>query len=73
MDTAESFEDHEPGIFDEIVEDGNQEKVVQQDVFALSKFLLCCIKIEIDVQVLDKLRDGISVGVRFLSNISSSY
>ena len=73
MDTTECFENHKPGILDEIVEDSHREEVIQQYIFTLAKFLLGRIEIEIDVQVLDELGDGVSVGVRFLRHTWNSY
>lgn len=63
MNSAESFEDEEPGVFDEIVETSDEEEVVDDDGFALAQLGLRRVKVERDVQTLDKLRDGVSVCV----------
>ena len=52
---AESFEDEEPGVFDEIVETSDEEEVVDDDGFALAQLGLRGVKVERDVQTLDKL------------------
>lgn len=45
-----------------------QEEVVLQDLFRLAKLLLCLLEIEIDVQGLDEVGNGIAVLVALLSH-----
>lgn len=66
MDPTKSFENHEPSILNEIVQDGNEKEVVEQNIFTLTQFLLGGIKVKVDVQVFDELCNRISIGVRFL-------
>ena len=66
MNAAERFKDHETGVFDKVVQNGDQEEVVEQHVAALSQLLLGSVKVEVDVQTLDELGDGVSVRVRLL-------
>ena len=51
---AESLENEEPGVFDEIIETGDQEEVVVDDRFAFAQFGLRSVKVERDVQTLDE-------------------
>ena len=63
MDPTKGFKDHKTGIFYEIVKTGNKEKVVEQNGFAFSKFLLSSLEIEVDIKVFNKRSNGITVGV----------
>lgn len=66
VDTAEGLENHQPCALNEVIKNGNQEEVVQQNVFALPQLLLGSVEVEVDVQVLDEFSDWISVCVGFL-------
>lgn len=67
VDTTKGFKNHQPSVFDEIIQNGDQEKIIQQDVLALAQFLLRRIEIKINVKVLDKFCNRIAVGIRFLN------
>ena len=68
MDTTESLENHQASIFDKIVQNGDQEEVVQEDIAALSKFLLSGVEIEVDVKMFNEFGNGIAIRIRFLLN-----
>lgn len=61
VNAAEGFEDHKPGILDEVVKHRNQKEVVEEHITTLSQLLLGGIKVKVDVQVLNKLSYGIPV------------
>jgi len=63
MDSAKRLENEEPGVFDEVVETRDEEKVVDDDDFALAQLGLSRVKVEGDVQTLDEFRDGVLVCV----------
>jgi len=63
MDSAKRLEDKEPGVFDKVVETSDEEKVVDDDDFALAQLGLSGVKVEGDVQTLDEFRDGVLVCV----------
>merc|ERR1719362_222821 len=54
VNTTESFENHKPGIFDEVLETSDQEKVGTEDSLTFSQFLLGTIKVEFHIQIFNK-------------------
>lgn len=51
MDSAERFENHEPSVFNELIQAGYEEEVIEQYRLAFVKFLAGAVEIEIDVKV----------------------
>ena len=66
MDPTECLEDHHPGVLNEVVKTGHQEEVIDQDRLTVSQFLLCSIKIKVDIQIFDEAGDWVLVGVGLL-------
>lgn len=66
MNPTECFENHEPRVLDEFVQQSDEEKIVENNGLAFLKFLTGTIKVEVDVQMLKELGDRITVRVRFL-------
>ena len=60
MNTTESFKNHEPGVFDEVLETSDQEEVGAEDSLTFSQFLLGTIKIEFHIQIFNKWSDGVA-------------
>lgn len=55
-----------PGRLDEGVCSSDEEKVSSKHLFGLDEFLLRFLEVEVDVQRLDEVRDGVVVLVAFL-------
>ena len=66
MNATEGFENHQSSIFDEVIQNSNQEKVVQQHIFALPQLLLRGVKIKVHIQVFNKFCNGITISIGFL-------
>lgn len=66
VNTTEGLENHQSSIFDKVIQYGNQEEVVQQHVFTLAQLLLGSVKIKVHIQVLNELRNRITVSIGFL-------
>jgi hypothetical protein len=49
MNAAESLEYHESGIFDEIFETSDEEKVIVENNLALVKFQASALKVKVDI------------------------
>ena len=66
VNSTESFENHEAGVLDKVVQHSNEEEIIEEDVLALAQLLLCRVEIKVNVKVFDELCNGISICVRFL-------
>ena len=66
MNSAEGLKDEEAGVLDEVVQTGDQEEVVDEHRLALTQLLLGTVKVEVHVQTLKELGDGVPVRVRLL-------
>jgi hypothetical protein len=70
VNAAEGFENHQACIFDELVQAGNEEEVIIENLLALVQLLPSTIEVEVDVKMLQELGNGIFVGVGFLHKIN---
>merc|ERR1719481_1337678 len=66
MDATKGLEDQEPGIFNEIFQTGNKEKVIEENGFTFPQLFLSTIKVEVHIQTLNKLGNGVFVCVALL-------
>lgn len=66
MYSAKSLKNHKPGILNELIQNCNKEKVVEQNHLALMKLLSSTIKVKVDIQMFNKFSDGVPVRVGFL-------
>jgi len=66
MDPTKSLEDHQPRVFNELVQTGDQEEVVDQDGLAFPQLLLGAVEVKVDIEVLDEGSDGVLVCVGLL-------
>jgi hypothetical protein len=66
MYSAESLKNHKSGILNKLIQNGNKEKVVEQNHLALVKFLSSTIKVEVDVEMFNKFSNGVPVSVGLL-------
>jgi hypothetical protein len=63
MNATKCFKNHQSGILDKVIQNSNQKEVVQQNILALTQLLLGGVKIKIDIQVLNKLCNRITIGI----------
>lgn len=68
MDLAVALRDKMPGCVDECVGGAEQEEVILEDLLSLAQLLLRLLKVEVDVQGLDEVGDGVGVLVPFLAH-----
>lgn len=61
VDAAVSLADEAASVLDKLLLDRNQEEIVFKDLLALSQLLLGQLEIEVDVESLNKLSDGVLV------------
>lgn len=66
MDPTEGLKNEQTCILDEVFQASHQKEIIHQHSLTLSQFLLCPIKIKVDIQAHNKFCDGIFVGVGFL-------
>ena len=66
VDAAVRLEDEEASVFEEFLLARHEKNVVGQHLLALDELLLCAVKVKLDVQALQELRDGIPVRVGLL-------
>ncbi len=69
MNATKCLKNHQSGILDKVIQNCNQKEIVQQDILALTQLLLGGVKIEIDIQMLDKFCNRVTIGIRFLCTI----
>lgn len=66
MDAAECFEDHQTCTFDKFFEVTINEEIIDDDILTLVELHSSTLEVEVNVQVLQELGDGILVSVRLL-------
>lgn len=66
MDTAERLEDHQTGIFDELLQTSDDEEIVHDHRLALVQLHPGALEVKVHVQVFQELGDWVAVGVRLL-------
>lgn len=66
VDATECLEDHEPSVLHELVEESDEEEIVEHHRLTLLQLLTRSVKIKIDVEMLQELRDRVAIGVRLL-------
>lgn len=68
MNLTKDFKNKETSILNKVVDAASQEKVNANDNLAVTKLLLCTVKIKVDVKAFDEFGDWIAIVVRFLLN-----
>lgn len=66
MNAAEGLENQQPSVLPEVFEARGQEEIVLNDCFALAELFLSAVKVEVHVETLNELGDGIRILVIFL-------
>lgn len=66
MNTAKSLEDHEPGVLDEFIQQGDEEEIVDDYRLALLQLLTCTVEVEVHVEMLQEFGYRVPIRVRFL-------
>jgi hypothetical protein len=66
MYSAESLKNHKPGILNKLIQNCNKEKVIEQNHLALVKLLPSTVKVEVDIEMLNKFRNRVPVSVGLL-------
>lgn len=66
MYSAESLKNHKSGILNKLIQNGNKEKVVEQNHLALMKLLSSTIKVKIYIEMFNKFSNGVPVSVGLL-------
>lgn len=65
MNSAESFEDHQAGVFNEFLQTSDQEEVCQQYCLTLVQFSTRGFKIKVNVKMLYKFSYRVSVTIQY--------
>lgn len=64
--SAVGLQDEDAGILEEVFAGGGEEEVIVDDILAFLQLGLGAVEVDVDVQGLDELSDGVLVGVGFL-------